>query len=269
MSTKEELSGFSSAELFRKYKQTGDLKVKQELVVRYLYIVRSIAVQMRDIYLSFSQIDDIVNEGVLVLMNGIERFDPNAGVLFETYISKRIKGMIVDLARKQDWVPRSTRKKMKTIDEAVSRLYEEMGREPTEEEVAAYVNMSPQKYRETVSQGALFNILSLNMVLEEAGTDKRGSQIPSENLAEQPEESFLKKELLEILAKGIEALKEKEQLVIALYYVEELNMKKISKILQISEPRVSQIHTKAIEKLKNFIKKETGGENKAYVSGIL
>ena len=102
MNNQKDYKGKSNEELLKLYKETKDLEVKQELVMRYIYLVRSIALQMRDIYMSFTQIDDVVNEGVIVIMSAIDKFDLEKNVKFETYISKRIKGMIIDLARKQD-----------------------------------------------------------------------------------------------------------------------------------------------------------------------
>ena len=137
----KELSSLTNEELLTEYQRTGKLDVKQELVMRYVYIVKSIAIQMRDVYISFAQIEDIVNEGVLVIMSALDKFDPEKNVKFETYISKRIKGMVIDMARKQDWIPRSVRKNARDIDEVTTKLYNELGRYPTPEEVAGYFHM--------------------------------------------------------------------------------------------------------------------------------
>ena len=102
----KDFDGLTNEELLTEYQKTGELSMKQELVMRYVYIVRSIAIQMRDVYVSFAQIEDIVNEGVLVIMSALDKFDPEKNVKFETYISKRIKGMVIDMARKQDWMDR-------------------------------------------------------------------------------------------------------------------------------------------------------------------
>ena len=130
MSVQEAYQGKTNEELLKLYKETGNLDVKQEIVMRYIYLVKSIALQMRDIYLSFYQVDDIINEGVIAIMSAIDKFDMDKNVKFETYISKRIKGMIIDLARKQDWVPRSARKSIRDIEEAVTTLYNKLGYYP-------------------------------------------------------------------------------------------------------------------------------------------
>ena len=229
METQNGLENLTNEELLTEYRKTHELKVKQELVMRYVYIVRSIAIQMRDVYVSFAQLDDIVNEGVLVIMNALDKFDPEKNVKFETYISKRIKGMVIDIARKQDWIPRSVRKNVRDIDEVTTKLYNELGRTPTPEEVSQDMNIPLEKYQEAQRKTTLYNVLSLDAFLDENGENKKAIYLPSKDEDEQPELSFLRKESSEIVADGIKSLKENEQLVISLYYVEELNMKQIGR----------------------------------------
>ena len=168
MNAQEQYKEKTNEELLKLYKETGSLEVKQEIVMRYIYLVKSIALQMRDIYMSFTQVDDIISEGVIAIMSSIDKFDIEKNVKFETFISKRIKGMIIDLARKQDWVPRSTRKSTRDIEEAMTTLYNKLGYYPSVQEVTEYLNITPEKYQETMRKAALFNILSLDMVLAEA-----------------------------------------------------------------------------------------------------
>lgn len=270
MNTQELYKEKSNEELLKLYKETGSLEIKQEIVMRYVYLVKSIALQMRDIYMSFVQVDDIINEGVIAIMSAIDKFDIDKNVKFETYISKRIKGMIIDLARKQDWVPRSTRKSTRDIEDAVTTLYNKLGYYPSVQEVTGYLDISTEKYHETMRKAALFNILSLDMVLAEAQGNEIGVKMSMQQEAhEQPEERFLKKELTEVLAEGIRILKENEQLVISLYYIEELNMRQIADVLSVSEPRVSQIHANAIKKLRKHMEKFNEERERKDVSGIL
>ena len=169
--------------------------------------------------------------------------------------------MVIDMARKQDWIPRSVRKNARDIDEVTTKLYNELGRYPTPEEIASYLNISLEKYQEAQRKTTLYNVLSLDLVLDEGGENKKTVYLPSKDENEQPELKCLKKESGEILAKGIRRLKENEQLVISMYYVEELNMKQIAEVLSVSEPRVSQIHANAVKKLKAYLQKEYGEEN--------
>lgn len=269
MSIQEDYMEKSNEELLQIYGCTHSLEVKQELVMRYIYVVKSIALQMRDVYISFSQMEDIVNEGVLVIMNAIEKFDMEKQVKFETYISKRIKGMIIDLARKQDWVPRSVRKSARDIEEAVTKLYNEKGEEPSPEDVVEYLGITMEKYQEILRKSSLFNVLSLDMVLAEAQENSTHMQLPISEEEKQPEACLLQQELTGTLAEGIKTLKEKEQLVISLYYVEELNMRQIAQILEVSEPRVSQIHSSGIRKLKKYMQKFNQEGEKKHVSRVL
>ncbi|MDR2023934.1 MAG: FliA/WhiG family RNA polymerase sigma factor [Hungatella sp.] len=241
---------FSNEELLIKYKRTKDIKIKHELVMRYLYIVRSIAVQMRDVYVSFTQLEDIVNEGVIILMRGIEKFDLEMNVKFETYVSKRIRGMIVDMARKQDWIPRSVRKNAKEMDQAMAELSNRLGRFPSSKEIADYMNISLAKYQDSLGKTGIYSVISLNMILEDRSDDKKSAQIPAIDEKEQPEAYYLQEELKETVIRAINNLKENEQKVITLYYIEELSMKEIAQVMNVSEPRISQIHASAIRKLK-------------------
>lgn len=269
MEFQERFKEKTNEELLQLYKETNKLEVKQELVMRYIYLVKRIALQMKDIYASFTQLDDIINEGVIVLMSSIEKYEIEKNVKFETYISKRIKGMIIDLARKQDWVPRSTRKSARNIDEAVTILYNKLERYPTVQEVSDYLNITPEKYQEAIRKAALFNILSLDMVLAESQENRANVNLPKGDEKEQPENQIVRKEISEMLAQGIGTLKENERLVISLYYIDELNMRQIAKVLDVSEPRISQIHSNAIKKLKKYMQKLNEEKESKDVSGIL
>ena len=133
--SQEELDALTTEELFETYKRTGNEELKWPLVMRYVGLVRTIALQVRGVYSSFAQVDDIINEGVLTLVGAVDKFDPSTGIKFETYVSKRIRGAIIDLARRQDWVPRSVRRKAREIDQASAELYAELGRYPDRKSV--------------------------------------------------------------------------------------------------------------------------------------
>ena len=134
--TQHELDAMSKEDLLLLYKSSGDEALKWPLALRYVGLVKSIALQVRGVYSSFAQVDDIVNEGLLTLAGAVDKFDPDKGIKFETYVSKRIRGAVIDLARRQDWVPRSVRRKARDIDQASSELFAELGRYPTDQEMA-------------------------------------------------------------------------------------------------------------------------------------
>ena len=166
-------------------------------------------------------------------------------------------------------MPRSTRKNARDIDEAVVMLYNKLGYYPSVQEVSDYLNISTEKYQEAMRKAAMFNILSLDMVLAEAQENKTGVVMPSSEEKEQPENKLLMKEVSQTLAEGIGTLKENEQLVISLYYVDELNMRQIAQVMEVSEPRVSQIHTNAIKKLNKYMQRFNEERERRHVSGIL
>lgn len=243
----------TNEELLALYRENKSIEVKQELTMRYLYIVKAIAVQMRNVYEGSMQMDDIINEGVIAIIKGIDRYDPEMEIKFETFISQRIRGMIIDLMRKSDWMPRDYRRQYKAIEEAKTLLSQELKRQPTDEEIAMVVGMDVKKCRKIQQISTMANVLSLDMVMD-GDEDHQSLQLPSNDLSSQPEHSFFKGEQLKTLAEAINTLKEKEKTVISLYYVEELNMGQIAKVMQVSEPRISQIHSAAIKKLRAYMK---------------
>ena len=235
------LEGKTNEELFTLYKETHAQEVKQELTMRYVYIVRSIAYQMREMYHDFMQTDDIVNEGVIEIMRAIERYDESRDNKFETYISRRIRGMVIDNFHRDS----------RSIEQATVELNGRLGRAPSDEELAEYLNMNIKKLQKIQRMSNMVNVLSLDMTYDEG--NEALLQIPSLDHSTQPEFSFIQKENVRALTEAIEALQEKEKLVISLYYVEELNMNQIAEVMEISQPRVSQLHSIALRKLRKFM----------------
>ena len=249
--SEEQLEQLTAEELFQLYKSTGEEELKWPLVMRYVGLVRTIALQVRGVYSSFAQVDDIINEGVLALMSAVDKFDPEKGIKFETYVSKRIRGAIIDLARRQDWVPRSVRRKAREIDQASSELFSELGRYPTDEEMASRLGVSQDQYQEDLASASLCNLLSLDAMFEER--EQGTVEVVDDESDNRPEDSVLRQELLETLTQGISSLRENEQLVISLYYQKNLSMKEIAQVMEVSEPRISQLHSRAIQKLKLYM----------------
>lgn len=243
----------TNEELFAEYKATGDLSMKNELVLRYVHIVRKMAMQMRGVYHDFAQLDDIVNEGVLALMTAIDKFDLDKNIKFESFIAKRMRGIVIDIARKNDWVPRSVRKTAKEMDRVSNALFYELGRTPTDEEIAARMNLSMEKYQEELGKTNLLNVLSFEVLLDEAGSGNYSHQIMNANRETMPEQHLDTLELEREIKAGLAGLRDNEKLVISLHYVQDLNMKEIASVLGVSEPRVSQIHANALKKLRRFL----------------
>ncbi len=240
--------GMTTEELFALYRESGDQQLKWEIAMRYTGLIKSIALQIRGVFCSFTQLDDIINEGLIVLAEAVDKFDPEKG-RFEVYVAKRIRGMIVDLARQQDWVPRTVRQRAQRIERAATELYNETGRYPSDAQIAEHLGMSIEEYQETLTNSSLHSILSLQELFE--SSDLWPSDPGTEEGAQSsPEQRLMDEELTETLAKAIGGMKENEQLVLSLYYEKNLKMKDIAAVMDITPPRVSQIHARAVQKLK-------------------
>jgi RNA polymerase sigma factor for flagellar operon FliA len=240
--------GVTTEELFALYRESGDQQLKWEIAMRYTGLIKSIALQIRGVFCSFTQLDDIINEGLIVLAEAVDKFDPEKG-RFEVYVAKRIRGMIVDLARQQDWVPRTVRQRAQRIERAATELYNETGRYPSDAQIAEHLGMSIEEYQETLTNSSLHSILSLQELFE--SSDLWPSDPGTEEGAQSsPEQRLMDEELTETLAKAIGGMKENEQLVLSLYYEKNLKMKDIAAVMDITPPRVSQIHARAVQKLK-------------------
>lgn len=248
--TQQEVDRMPTEDLLALYKATGNQELKWPLVLRYEKLLRRIALQICGVYHSFAQVEDIIHEGVITLLGAVDKFDPDKGIKFETFVSKRIRGMIIDLARQQDWLPRRLRKRAKEIDQAVNELYGHLGRFPTDVEVSQKLEISPAKYREDLMNLNLSNIISLEALFDNRDPAYADSLLPPSSSSARPDLNLQEKEFQETLVTAIQSLRENEQLVLSLYYQKELNMREIAQVMEISEPRVSQIHSKAIQKLR-------------------
>lgn len=251
--TEAEIEAMETNDLLMAYKRTGHEELKWPLVLRYRELVKRIALQIRGIFSSFTQLDDIIDEGILTLLDAVDKFDPDKGIKFETYITKRIRGMIIDLARRQDWTPRSVRRKAREIDEATRELYGMLGRFPTDLEVAKKLGIPEAKYQEDLVHISLCNVMSLEALFDGQSQNSSSTGLPCDDAELQPEHLLQEQELHITLADGIRSLRDNEQLVLSLYYQKNLNMKEIAQVMGVSEPRISQIHSKAIQRLRLYM----------------
>ena len=242
-------------ELFLLYQEGKSHEVKQELTLRYLYLAKSIAIEMNKLYAHFMQVEDVVNEGVIAIMKGIDRFDPEKGIKFSTFISRRIRGMIYDLVREKDLMPRTYHNRRKSLDEAVVAFQKQYGRKPTDEELADYMQMNLKRCKTLLQQVRLYEAVSLDEAIY-SENEMQVLQIASESIDVQPEESYIRNEVTQILADAIDKLRDNLKTVISLYYVEGLAMHEIAQVLQVSDSRVSQMHKAAITALKDLIKEQ-------------
>ena len=218
------------------------------IVENYIPIVMYIASKVITGKSKYMEFDDLVGYGVFGLIDAIDKFDYGKNVKFETYASLRIRGAILDQIRKMDWIPRSLRQKQRKIEAAISKLETELGRTATNEEIAAELGISQEEYLNWQGQSNISNIVSLDEFMEASG-EKEIEPIKA-NSYDQPEQVLEKKELKKLIIESLDSLTEKERKVILLYYYEELTLKEISRVLEVSESRISQLHTKALQKMR-------------------
>ncbi len=234
--------------LWNKYSKTKDSKLKEDLIIEYAPLVKYIAGRL-NIYLGqHVEFEDLVSYGIFGLIDAIDKFDIEKGVKFETYASLRIRGSILDSIRKLDWVPRTLRQKQKQMEQIYIDLENELGHVPSDEEIANKLGISVLEVQENARKNNLASLISLDEYVEQNHESNFNSI--RQNTKDEPEYVYEQQELKESLTSAIEKLSEKEKMVISLYYFEDLTLKEISSIMNISESRVSQLHTKAISRLK-------------------
>lgn len=233
------------------YRSTMDPKVKDEIIVEYAPLIKYIAQKIASRLPANIELDDLISCGVIGLMDAIEKFDPTRDNKFKTYAEFRIRGAILDELRAQDWVPRSIREKAKLIDRAYQKLESELGRPATDEEMCEELKMTQEEFHDMVNKSKSVSILNI----DDSATFNRGDKksiagITDESKHVNPFFAVANKNFREKIKEGISQLPEKQRLVLSLYYYEDLNLKEIGQVLDVTESRVSQLHTQAVTKLK-------------------
>jgi len=238
---------------YRKYKTP---EIRQKLLSKYIPLVRNVASRMAMGFPRSVELSDLINTGVIGLIEAFGNFDPERGVKFETYAVPRIRGAILDELRALDWVPRSTRAKSREIERAQIWLENELGRPPEKSELAKYLKISEDELHMALDDVSGTSIVSLDEVIFREDDNRQVPRI--ETVVDSSSHSVLgeieKGELRAFLVTAIDRLTEQEKLVIALYYYEELTLKEIGEVMSISESRVSQIHTRAVAKLRGMVR---------------
>ena len=240
------MAEYDAAQAIREYRETGDINLRNDIVMRYLELVRVIALSLRNVYIKYAGTDDIINEGVIALISAIDTFDLDRGVKFETYANIKVKGAIVDFVRKQDWIPRQVRVFGRELDIAYNELFTKLGRHPKNAELAEHLGLSREKLERLMAESASAVTLSFEELLYEDNFDI----MESGDLADK---RLYENELKQMIAKAIEELSPKARQVITLYYYEKLKFNEIARVLGITESRVCQIHSKAVLFLKRSL----------------
>ncbi len=244
--------------LVKRYKQDTkgvDGKLRDQLIMDYAPLIRFVAQRIAARLPSNIDIDDLISAGVIGLMDAIEKYDPSRDNKFKTYAEFRIRGAILDELRSQDWVPRSVRDKAKKIEKTYAELEQKFGRAVTDEELSAALGIELDEYYDMVSKVKAVTLLSIDELSGPNQQDRKSLLECLENVSSKNPFTQLKsKGIRDLLVKHIDELPEKQKLVLSLYYYEDLNLKEIGRILEVTESRVSQLHTQAVEKLRSKLK---------------
>ena len=243
-------------DLWRRYKAEGDERARERLVVAYSPLVKFIAGRMASGLPSHVEESDLISYGLLGLIGAIERFDLEREIKFETFAVARIKGAIIDELRSLDWVPRSVRAKARDVEKAHAELEAKLQRTPTDEEMSERLEMTLEEFNSALLEIANSSVLALDDLWTFADPEGGGGQISvldtiQDPAAVDPHSEAEASALKDRLADAIESLAERERLVIALYYYENLTLREIGEVLGVTESRVSQLHTKAVLALRS------------------
>jgi RNA polymerase sigma factor for flagellar operon FliA len=241
-------------DLWRRYKGDGSDKAREQLVVAYSPLVKYVAGRMSSGLPAHVEEADLISYGLLGLINAIERFDLTREIKFETYAITRIKGAIIDELRALDWVPRSVRARAREIEKAHAKLEHQLHRTPTDDEMARELKISTTEFQDALVKISTSTVVALDELW--AVSDSSGDAVSlldtlQDPDAPDPEQLLAQSEVKDRLADAIAALPEREKLVIALYYYENLTLREIGEVLGVTESRISQLHTKAVLRLKS------------------
>jgi RNA polymerase sigma factor for flagellar operon FliA len=240
-------------DLWRKYKTTGDERARERLVVAYSPLVKYVSGRMASGLPAHVEESDLISYGLVGLISAIERFDLAREIKFETYAITRIKGAIIDELRSLDWVPRSVRARARDIERANSKLEHKLQRAPTDEEMAGALDMSVDEFQESLLQISNSSVAALDEMW--SVSDSSGDQVSLLDTLQDPEApdpamAMDSVEMKDRVADAIARLPEREKLVVALYYYENLTLREIGEVLGVTESRISQLHTKAVLRLR-------------------
>jgi RNA polymerase sigma factor for flagellar operon FliA len=238
--------------LWQDYQKSGDQLLRDRLILTYAPLVKFVAGRVGASLPSHVDEQDLVSYGLLGLIGAIERFDPGRAIKFETFAMARIRGAIIDELRSLDWVPRSVRTRARQIERAIATLEKELMRAPTDAEIAAKLGVTNGELEDSLHEISRTSVAALDELWSPSGSGDQIALIDTieDEFGPDPETSLELTEIREALAESISSLPEREKLVVTLYYYEELTLREIGEVLGVTESRVSQLHTKAILRLK-------------------
>jgi len=222
-----------------------------DLVMQHVDLVKRIAYHLAARLPSTVDVNDLMQSGMVGLLEAAGNFDASRGASFETYAGIRIRGAMLDDIRKHDWTPRSVHHKYRRVTEAINAIEAEKGRAATADEIAAKMNISTEEYHKILADSACSRLFSFEETLEEPTLQRK----PPSSDAPLPDQELYQSQFRAQLAESIDQLPERERLVLSLYYEQELNLKEIGEVLEVSESRVCQIHGQAVMRLRAAAKR--------------
>ena len=255
--TEADVKAFELRELWRRYKDEADDSARERLVVAYSPLVKFVAGRTGSRLPSHVEQADLISYGMIGLIEAMDRFEPSRQIRFETFAMQRIRGAIIDELRSLDWVPRSVRAKARDIEEANSKLEHELGRAPSDAELAERLQLTEEELQESLLQISNSSILALEelwMTPDSSGDKVSLLDTIEDEGAPDPQAALDTSELKDRLGEAVQDLPERETLVIALYYFENLTLREIGEVLGVTESRVSQLHSKAVLRLRSRLK---------------
>jgi len=249
-------------DLWKQYEITRDPALRKEIIEQNVPLVRYVLGRLSIPVLDEEVYDDLVGQGILGLIDAVDRFEPQRGLCFSTYATLRIRGQILDALRAMDILPRGARQRVKKIEKMVSRLRMRLGREPSDREVASALDLDIKTYHSAL-MAANCDVLSIDATFE---ADRYGNMVSLQDLLcdhdnPEPEENLEEIELRQRLAMALRKLPQRTQLLLSLYYYEGLTMKEIGQVLDLSESRVSQLHARAVANLRASLEREDVNPN--------
>jgi len=248
-------STLNYADVWERWKEHGDIEAKKELIEKHLHIVDYVSGRLAVGLPKNVSKDDLSSNGVMGLIDAVEKFDYKRGLQFETYASWRVRGAILDGLRQGDWVPRSVREKAKKIEEGYQHLEQQYLRSVTYFEMSEYLNVSEREFQNMLQEVAVMTLCSLEDPIREEESETRLTLLIDEK-AKNPDYKVREFFLKDSLAKGIQKLTEKERTVVSLLYYEDLSLSEIAEVMSLSPSRISQLHSKAILRLRGSLEKQ-------------
>ncbi len=236
-----------------------DASRKNEIILEYAPQIKFIAHRLAMRLPPHVDMDDLISSGVIGLIDAIDKFDPSRNIQFKTYAEFRVRGAMLDDLRSRDWVPRSVRQKSAVLEKAYAEIEQKVGRPASDEEVAGALNITMDDFYDLLNRTRGLSMVSIESDDEDSGVSRKILESLTADIEENPFNVLRKKELQMLMARAVDQLPDNEKKVVSLYYYDELTMKEIGKVLDITESRVSQIHTKAMLRMRGKLRKYSEG----------